>query len=327
MKKILYIGNKLSRHGLAPTSVDILPDYLAQEGYMVKTASSIKNKAFRLFHMIWKVLFNFRKVDLVLIDTYSTSNFWYAVSCGMLCRILGVEYIFILHGGNLDQRFSQESKWVHDIFQKSYANVVPSQYLMEKLEVFNFNNIKLIPNWIDLKMYPFKMRSSLDPNILWVRSFDEVYNPMMALEVIEELQKIYPHVKLSMVGPEKDGSLQRSRSLAIKKKLPVDFKGKLSKKEWIELSKDFDVFINTTSVDNTPISLIESMALGLPVVSTNVGGIPYMVDNKKNGILVEPENPEEMVLAIRNLLQNPELAETISWNARKEVEKYDWLHV
>ncbi|MDX1545277.1 MAG: glycosyltransferase family 4 protein, partial [Christiangramia sp.] len=78
---------------------------------------------------------------------------------------------------------------------------------------------------------------------------------------------------------------------------------------------------------NTPISLLESMALGLPVVSTRVGGIPYMIDDKKNGILVEPENPKEMAIAISDLIQDPQLAETISWNARKEVEKYDWLHV
>ncbi|MDX1471842.1 MAG: glycosyltransferase family 1 protein, partial [Flavobacteriaceae bacterium] len=189
MKRILYIGNKLSKHGLAPTSVDILPDYLSKEGYKVMTASSLKNKGLRLFHMIWMVLFRARTVDVVVIDTYSTSNFWYAVTCGILCRILRVQYIFILHGGNLDQRFCQVSEWILDVFKTAYANVVPSKYLLEKLNTFNFNNIHLIPNWIDLKMYPFKSRSYLDPKILWVRAFDEVYNPEMALEVIEELQK------------------------------------------------------------------------------------------------------------------------------------------
>ncbi|MCM8569230.1 glycosyltransferase family 4 protein [Gramella jeungdoensis] len=327
MKRILYIGNKLSKHGLSPTSADILPDYLSQEGYKVMTASSLKNKALRLFHMIWMVLFRARTVDVVVIDTYSTSNFWYAVTCGMLCRILGVHYIFILHGGNLDQRFSQVSEWILDVFKTAFANVVPSKYLLEKLNTFNFNNIHLIPNWIDLKIYPFKARSHLDPKILWVRAFDEVYNPEMALEVIEELQKNHPLVKLCMVGPEKDGSLEKSRAMAKKKNLSVEFKGKLSKKEWIHLSNDFDVFINTTSVDNTPISLLESMALGLPVVSTNVGGIPYMIDDKKNGILVEPENPKEMAIAISDLIQDPQLAETLSCNARREVEEYDWSNV
>ncbi|MCG9973046.1 glycosyltransferase family 4 protein [Christiangramia crocea] len=327
MKRILYIGNKLSKHGAAPTSVDILPYYLAREGYKVKTASSARNKGLRLFHMMGSVLFNSRKVELVLIDTYSTSNFWYAVICGMLCRSLRLPYIFILHGGNLDQRFTQVSRWVLNIFKEAKINIVPSQYLLKKLKAFNFNNIQLIPNWIDLKLYPFKLRTGLCPRLLWVRSFDEVYNPAMAVEVIEKLSKNFPHAELCMVGPEKDGSLERLKSIVRKKNLPVVFKGKLSKKEWIDLSKDFDVFINTTSVDNTPVSLLESMALGLPVVSTNVGGIPYMIENKVNGILVEPENPEAMVQAICTLLEDPELAGLLSRNSRAQTEKYDWEQV
>ncbi|TBW25670.1 glycosyltransferase family 4 protein [Gramella sp. KN1008] len=327
MKKVLYIGNKLSRHGAAPTSIDILPQYLAKEGFRMKTASSAKNKFFRLFHMIWSVILNSGKADLVLIDTYSTSNFWYAVSCGAVCRILNVPYVFILHGGNLKMRFSKVSQWILEIFKAAKANVVPSQYLLEKLEPIGFLNLKLIPNWIDLKMYPFKLRTNLSPRLLWVRSFDEVYNPGMALEVIESLQEDHSDAQLCMIGPEKDGSLQRSESIAREKNLPIQFKGKLSKEEWIDLSKDFDIFINTTSIDNTPVSLIEAMALGLPVVSTNVGGIPYMIDDEVNGILVKSQKPEEMFHAIHNLLKNPDSAETLSCNGRKKVEEYDWSHV
>ena len=80
-----------------------------------------------------------------------------------------------------------------------------------------------------------------------------------------------------MVGPDKDGSLEKTKQYAKEKGVlhRVRFTGGLSKTEWIELSKDYNIFINTTNVDNTPVSVMEAMALGFPVISTNVGGVPF----------------------------------------------------
>ena len=61
----------------------------------------------------------------------------------------------------------------------------------------------------------------------------------------------------------------------------VLFKGKMSKKEWIEISKNYHIFLNTTNVDNLPVSVIEAMALGMIIVSTNAGGVPFLIDDKK----------------------------------------------
>ena len=324
MKNLLYIGNKLEKHGAAPTSADTLPSLLRKECFEIRTVSSVKNKAGRLLHMVSSVFLNHKKTDFVLIDTYSTSNFWYAVICGYLSRMLGIKYIFLLHGGKLDSRFSEVSDGILELFRKAEANVVPSAYLTEKLKSFNFNNLYSIPNWIDIEIYPFRPRTNVKPRILWLRSFDKVYNPFMAIEIMEELLEDYPEAELCMVGPEKDGSLKRTKKLAREKKLPVEFKGKLTKEEWIPLSGHYDIFINTTSVDNTPVSVIEAMALGLPVVSTNVGGLPYLIEEGETGLLVEPDDIKAMAEAIRKLLSDSLLAEKISRNARKKVENFDW---
>ena len=326
MKKILYIGNKLAKHGAAPTSADILPELLYKEGFSVKAVSSVKNKAARLLHMAWTTISSYQKADVVLIDTYSTSNFWFAATCGYICKSLKIPYIFILHGGNLDKRFQNISSEVRKIFKGAKTNVLPSSYLFDRLSPF-LENLKLIPNWIDLEKYKFKERKEIEPRLLWVRSFDHVYNPLLAIKVVENLIEEYPDSELCMVGPDKDGSLYKCQKLAIEKELPITFRGKLDKQEWIELSKDYDIFINTTLVDNTPVSVLEAMALGMPVVSTNVGGIPYMIRNEENGLLVDPGKPDSMVEAITKLLQNPELAGNLSKTSRKEIEKYDWEQV
>ncbi|NNF74921.1 MAG: glycosyltransferase family 4 protein, partial [Flavobacteriaceae bacterium] len=86
-------------------------------------------------------------------------------------------------------------------------------------------------------------------------------------------------------------------------------------------------FINTTNFDNTPVSVIEAMALGLPVVSTNVGGIPYLISDRHDGLLVEKDDLEGMLKAVIYLYNNPATADEIGRRARNKVEQFDWQRV
>jgi glycosyltransferase involved in cell wall biosynthesis len=88
-----------------------------------------------------------------------------------------------------------------------------------------------------------------------------------------------------------------------------------------------DIFLNTTFIDNTPISLIEAMACGLCVVSTNVGGIPFLLDNCVDGILVPENDQNAMTNAILKILAEPDFASNLSMNAREKAEKFDWAVV
>ena len=99
------------------------------------------------------------------------------------------------------------------------------------------------------------------------------------------------------------------------------------KSEWHKLSEEFDIFINTSNLDNTPVSVMEAMALGLVVVSTNVGGMPYLINNGLEGVLVAPNNIERMTLAIDNIIMNTESTQQLTLNARKKVESFDWSNV
>ena len=265
--------------------------------------------------------------DLVLIDTYSTSNFWYAIWSARLCKLRNKPYIFLLHGGKLPQRLEKSNKNTLKLFKNAKANVVPSQFLMQELKVFQFSNLMCIHNFIDLEEYPFIKREHIKPRLLWVRAFHKIYNPFLAIKAFEKLQVLYPKATLCMVGPEKDGSLAKVRDYILEKKLAVQLTGKLSKKEWRELSKEYDIFLNTTRVDNTPVSILEAMALGLPIVSTKVGGIPYILENGKNASLIREPNPDVLMEALQNILMNPEKAIEMANKSREKVEVYDWAHI
>ena len=127
-----------------------------------------------------------------------------------------------------------------------------------------------------------------------------------------------------MVGPEKDGTLSKCKSYAKEHNLQVRFTGKLRKKQWAKLSADSDIFLNTTNIDNTPISVIESMALGLALVSTDVGGMHFLIEDKKDGVLVPEKDVEAMAEAIRTLIEQPEVASKMTLQAREKVTSFDW---
>ncbi|WP_029037700.1 glycosyltransferase family 4 protein [Salinimicrobium xinjiangense] len=327
MQNLIYIGNKLRSRGGTPTSIDTLAPLLREEGFNVKTASSKKNKLLRLADMLRLVYRNRKKADFVLIDTYSTQNFWYAYAIGRFCQKLNLKYIPILHGGELPARLDRSPGASKKLFGKAFLNVAPSLYMKTVFQQAGILNVRYIPNSINLEDYPFKERVELRPRLLWVRAFAEMYNPLQALKVLELLLPDYPNAELCMAGPEKDDSWKTCIRYAKLHRLPVRFPGQLPKEEWIALSEQYDIFLNTTNIDNTPVSVIEAMAVGLPVVSTNVGGLPYLISADIDGVLVPPNDPERMAAAVNNLFKDPERAVERILAARKKVEAFDWERV
>ena len=100
MTSILYIGNNLNNSTSNISSIQVIGNLLAKQGYSVFYASSKSNKILRLLDMIFTFFKYYRKVEFVIIDTYSTHNFYYALIISQLCRVFKVKYIPSLNGGN-----------------------------------------------------------------------------------------------------------------------------------------------------------------------------------------------------------------------------------
>lgn len=323
-KSLLYVGNQLSKHGYNKTSIETLGVFLEGEGYDLILTSDKKNQIIRLFDMLFTTFLKAKKVNYVLIDVYSTSSFWYAFLCSQLVRFFTVRYIPILRGGDLPNRLRKNPKLSRMIFANAYINVAPSGYLQHIFEKEGFSNVIHIPNSIEIDQYEYKRRTEFAPKLLWVRAFASIYNPTMAVSVLKQLQEFYPAATLTMVGPDKDGSLISTKTFAEELGVTVVFTGQLAKEDWWRLAAEHDVFINTTHFDNTPISVMEAMALGLPVVTTNVGGIPYLLSNTENALLVNDGAADEMTTAILNLISDKERTLLMTQNARSLVMQMDW---
>ncbi|MEO8665835.1 MAG: glycosyltransferase family 4 protein [Ignavibacteria bacterium] len=321
---ILYAGNKLSKFGLTPTFIETLTPELSGH-YDLISVSDKKNKFLRLSDMVFNVYKNRKRLKLVLIDSYSMQAFWYTYILAKISLMNNIPYMPILRGGGYPERLKSSPKLCRSVFSRSAKNISPSLYLKKHFEDSGYE-VVYIPNFIPIEKYSYKQRENVRPKLLWVRSFHEIYNPLLALEVLKKLKNKFSDAELCMVGPDKDGTLQKVIDKAKEDKLSDSLRitMKLSKSEWLELSTGYDIFINTTDFDNHPVSVIEAMATGLPVISTNVGGLPFLIENNIDGILVNPRSPDEFADQVERLISDNDLVKKITLNARKKAEGFDW---
>lgn len=321
---ILYIGNKLSDPKANPTSHKALVKGLTPEGFHIISASSLKNKYLRLADMVFAFFKNIRSFEIVLIDVYSTQNFWYAIIIARLSRVFSKKYIPILHGGDLKNRFENSTFATEKLLKYAFHIVSPSLYYKHEVINLGYHRVIHIPNPIFIEYYTFKKRDKFQPKLLWVRAFNEIYNPLMAIKALELVLIEYPAAELCMIGPDKDGSLKLCEKYVKKNDLPVTFTGKLKKKDWTYLASEFDIFINTSNIDNSPLSVIEAMALGIPIITTNVGGMPFMIEDGVDGLLIQKNAPQELSDSVNWIIQHPEQTSEMTLKAREKILNYDW---
>jgi len=322
-KGIIYIGNFLGTRGKTTTFNETLVARLADR-YRCFCAADRLNPVARLWHMAWTLLRHRRRGRPVFVDVYSGKAFWFAAMTVVLARLMAMRPIPILHGGNLPRRLASHPRLCRYLFRR-HLLLSPSRYLEAVFSREGYP-VRCIPNFIPMADYPFKERAILAPRLLWVRAFDRIYNPLLAVAIVDLLRSRHPQVHLCMVGPDKDGSLAEVRRRIAERGLDghITLAGLLTKAAWIARAAEYDLFINTTTVDNQPVSVIEAMALGLPVISTDVGGLPYLIEDRLDGILVPPDNAEAFCEAIERLLAEPETARALARRARAKAETHDW---
>jgi glycosyltransferase involved in cell wall biosynthesis len=328
-KSILFVSNFLSQSGLNSGVSEDLAKRLQAIGWSVITTSSKLYRPIRLLDMLFTIWRERKNYGCAHIDVFSGPAFiWAEAACKLLKRI-DKPFILTLRGGNLPDFASRWPGRVKRLFSSANVVTVPSGYLLHELKPYR-SDIRLLFQYVDLPCYEFKLRSDLKPRLIWLRAFHQVYNPTLAPRIIAQLVSFCPDISLIMVGPDKgDGSFQATKLIVESLELTdkVKFTGGVSKEDvphWLNCG---DIFINTTHVDNTPVSILEALACGLCVVSTNVGGISYMLQHEQTGLLAEDGDIVSMVEAINQLLTDSSLAKRLSMNGRKLAETRDWSSV
>lgn len=299
---------------------------LSANKWYVTTTSALPNRHLRPIDMLFTIWRKRNDYKVAQIDVFSGQAFGWAEAATSLLRVLNKPYILTLHGGNLPNFAQRYPRRVRQLLTSASVVTTPSKYLYQYMCTYR-DDIQVLPNPLDINNYPFTHRKEVRPRLVWLRAFHASYNPSLAANVLALLKEDFPTATLLMIGPDKgDGSFQAFQTAIADLELRKMTKclGPVAKLDVPTFLNRGDIFLNTTNVDNTPVSVMEAMACGLCVVSTNVGGLPYLLNHEQDALLVPPNEPKAMTAAVRRILTEPGLAEYLSCNARKKAEEFDW---
>lgn len=327
-RRILLVGTFLSAARHVHSVGEELRARLIQAGWRVTAASSRTGRVLRVIDIVTTAWRRRDAYDVAHVDVFSGPAFAWAEAVCWTLRRARKPYVLSLHGGNLPDFAVGRGARVRRLLSSAKAVVVPSRYLLEQMAAYH-GGLRLLDNPLDLGRYSFRNRAVASPRLVWLRAFDSIYNPGLAPAVVVRLRDEFPEIGLHMIGPDKDGNLKRVQDVANSLGLAehVTFVGGVPNREvphWFNVG---DIFLNTTDIDNTPVSVLEAMASGLCIVSTNVGGIPYLLEHERDALLVPPRDPDAMADAVRRILTEPGLAERLSISARQKAERWDWSKI
>jgi glycosyltransferase involved in cell wall biosynthesis len=179
---------------------------------------------------------------------------------------------------------------------------------------------RAVPNIVDFHQFRFRPRAPLEPVFLANRNFEAHYNVSCVLRAFARIQQRHPDARLIVAG---DGS-QRALLLRLARELQLrntEFVGQVLPDRMPALYDAADVYLNAPEVDNMPASILEAFASGLAVVTTDAGGIPYIVRHAVTGLIVPRGDYEKMAAAALHLLQDPALAERLISTAVEECRR------
>jgi phenylacetate-CoA ligase len=267
------------------------------------------------------------RVDLLhILSCSGTTFFVFTAPAVALGRLLRRGIILHYHGGAAEQflrRWPRFSAWV---LRRADAILVPSGFLAEVFRGLGWEVVQ-VPNICDTGRFGPGPPRRLAPRFIVARHLEPDYNVACGLRAFALVRKRYPEAVLTVLG----GGSEEARLKQLAEELglggSVRFLGYVDHDQVPAIYSESSIFLNSSNCDNTPVSILEAFAAGLPVVSTKAGGIPYLVEHGTTGLLVGLDDEAGMAEQIFALLERTGLAEHLINNARDVAADYAWPRV
>jgi len=264
-----------------------------------------------------------RDADAVHVFSASYWSFLLApVPAMAAARRWGKRVVLHYHSGEAEDHLGRWGRRVHPWLRLADEIVVPSEYLREVFTRHGYRT-RVIPNVVDTSTFRFRPRRPLRPRFVSTRNFEAYYRVDNTLEAFAVIKRRHPYATLALAG---HGSLEgRLRERASRLGVwDVRFCGRVAPRDMPGLYDEADIFLNSSVVDNQPVSVLEAFAAGLPVISTGTGDISRMLRHGDTGLIVSAGDPGAMAAAATELLEDPDRALQMAHRARREAEKYSW---
>ena len=318
---ILLLANYCQSSGGISTQIEILNRLLQQEGYKTGIFSLKGNPLFRL-KAIFKLKTVGKNYDIIHIHACSHWGFLPAIVGIRVGKKLGQRIVLTYHGGNADEFFEKHKRLVKKYLGKTDVNIVLSGYLKDVFKRYKIPCIT-IPNIIELKKGVYRERSEILPHFIGIRSLTPTYNILCTIKAFQKVKQLYPQASLTLLG---DGPLRKELELYISEQhiSDVSFEGRVPNDKIYDFLDKSDIMLSSPFIDNMPISLLEGFNAGLLVISSNVGGVPYMINDGESGLLFTSDNSDEMADKMIEAIKNQERSKKMIRAAHDGLKAYSW---
>lgn len=230
-------------------------------------------------------------------------------------------------GGEAEPFLNRSADSVRASMRRAALLVLPSGFLKEVFDRFGMEG-RIVSNIIDLARFrPADAGREPAAHIVVARNLEPIYGIDTALKAFARVAAARPDARLSVAGSGPQGGELQALAASLGVADKVVFTGRLDRDQMAALYRDADLTINPSRVDNMPNSVLEALASGVPVVSTNVGGVPFIVEDEVTALLVPADDPQAMADAVLRILNDAALAARIGAAGQDDVRRYAWSAV
>ncbi len=322
--KILLICNYKPGVGGISGQVEILQRKLREEGRIADIFSTKGSIFWRLglFYMLRKVA---KGYDVLHIHCCSGWGFLPAAVGVSVGRGLKKRVVLTYHGGGGERFFAKHTRLVKYYLTRTDANIVLSGFLGKVFDQYQLP-YTIIPNIIEFDDSQYRERTLIKPHFICTRAHEPLYNIPCILRAFRKTLTELPESTVTLVGDgsEHEALMAMAKAMGLKN---VTFTGRVDNHEIYRQLDRADIFLSSPKVDNMPVSILEAMNAGLLVISSNVGGVPYMVKNNATGLLFESDNHQELAKKMLWAVENQAIAKTIVLQAHDAVRVYRWENI
>jgi len=295
-----------------------LPDPLRRL-QRIKYVRTIANALALLISLIVRL----PRYDVVQVYAASYFSFFLVPAPAVLiAKLYGKRVILHYHSGEAEDHLSRWYWMAAAIIRLADITIVPSGYLVDVFERFGLP-ARAIFNIARLDLYPFRERKPFRPVFFTSRSHEPLYNVACVLRAFALIQRRYPKAILTVGGDgwQRPQLEQLARDLGLRNTI---FTGRIPFDHMPAVYDAHDVYLMANDIDNMPNSITECFAAGLPVVTTNAGGVPYLVKHEETGLMVQCGDHESLAANAIRLIEDQALAAAIARRARAECARYAW---
>jgi glycosyltransferase involved in cell wall biosynthesis len=266
-----------------------------------------------------------RRADVVHIFSAAYSSFLLApLPAIAVARAFGRPTVLNYRSGEASDHL-RRSPIARNAIASVTRNIVPSRFLVDVFASFGIEATS-IPNVLDLERFRFRARVPLRPRLVSTRNFAGLYNVGCTLRAFGMVQQRWPEATLTLVGTGAEAPKLRALAASLQLK-HVTFAGAVAPKDIATYYGDADIYIQSPNIDNMPTSVLEAFASGLPVVSTEAGGVPAILTHGVHGLLAPLADYETLGHHVLRLLADPDHARQLARAAFTTCEACTWPRV